>query len=1118
MSESNWVRSLRIKGVLLATSALPFGFVPSIAQAQTAPETAQPAPAADNADVQAAPATDDNAIVVTGIRRSLEKSKDRKRSADTAMDSLTASDISTLPDLSVAEALGRIPGLTVSRFPTGGASPDFPSPEGRGNLIRGLNYTRSEFNGRDAFSANGGRALDWSSVPPELVGAVDVFKNQTADMIEGGIGGTINLRTLEPFDRKGRVIAIALDGTYSDLRKKWAPSGSVTLGDRWQTDMGEFGAMVGYARSKLDSRIHGWQQSAPTPRVLVGGAIPSTNFTGGNRINEFTGVDASQIVGATTGFQMRTNDIDRDRTSYYAAGQWRNDKIKATAKYVNVKNDIDSVERTFEWWPDHDPGATMSVSNLVIDPDFSTAGTSLCNGAGGFPSNPGDCETLIPIGGGLMESGLVSNVNDSWTGVNGNAIGSLGIGKQERTQTKDISLNVQWDATERLSVNVDGHRTRSSAKFMELWGGLNTWASHQINQDLDHPTVEFFIPAGNTFNPGNTRYTGDSAANPIPTPTSLADLNGANWQYAADRFQVGTGKLYALRADLNYDLSGADGGAASWFKDVKFGARYAERSQRNAEMGLNWGAIAPAWAGGYGIVGTFQNPGQAAEGVDFSDFFRGGVVQGDNTVFPFVNEDLLTDYSAFRQYLLAEPQIGTNHPWAPRGTDDGSRFGSPNFNPQDISDITETTKNAYVRVDFGNTFDNGMSLDGNIGLRYSRTGLNSTGFRAYRPLPADAVQPTFVNGPACPAPGAPCVRVRTDDAESRDDIRDFVPDAAVYAAQDPIETDFKSSDVKWLPSFNLKWGLNKDMLVRFAVSKGLNRPNVQDLRGSQEYVVTTTRQNFAPITDPNDPLYGIDRGAQNISVNEVRVSRGNPLLKPTTAWSYDLSYEYYFKGGYVSLATFLKNIRNVQVNGEMSLGTDTIGGQEVPVIYSGPINQSKATVKGFEIGYQQFYDFLPGLLGNLGLQANYTFIKAKTTPPANGADSDGDGIPDEGQTGVYRFGVDHMLGQSKHIANLVGIYQDSKLEARLAYNWRSRYLTTYRDYVTGFPVFNSPSGTLDASLKYQFLPQIQGRVSIANITDAKSKARVQIDQAGTMYDRFSFLNDRRIVVGVLAQF
>src|SRR6187399_2459504 len=97
-----------------------------------------------------------------------------KRHADTFVDSVSASDVASLPDMSVAEALQRVPGVTVTRFPFGGASPDFPSPEGRGNLIRGLGFVRSEFNGRDAFSANGGRALDWSSIPPELVGGIDV--------------------------------------------------------------------------------------------------------------------------------------------------------------------------------------------------------------------------------------------------------------------------------------------------------------------------------------------------------------------------------------------------------------------------------------------------------------------------------------------------------------------------------------------------------------------------------------------------------------------------------------------------------------------------------------------------------------------------------------------------------------------------------------------------------------------------------------------------------------------------------------------------------------------------------------------------------------------------------
>lgn len=200
-------------------------------------------------------AEDDEAVLdtikVTGVRGALQTARNLKRDSDTFVDSISASDVSSLPDLSVAEALARIPGVVVQRFELGGSDGDFPSPEGSGNIIRGLQYVRSEFNGRDAFSANGGRALEWASIPPELIGGVDVYKNQSADMIEGGISGNVNLRTLEPFDRDGRVAVIVADGTYTDLAEEWSPGFSAILGDRWDTDAGEFGLLGSFSTSEL---------------------------------------------------------------------------------------------------------------------------------------------------------------------------------------------------------------------------------------------------------------------------------------------------------------------------------------------------------------------------------------------------------------------------------------------------------------------------------------------------------------------------------------------------------------------------------------------------------------------------------------------------------------------------------------------------------------------------------------------------------------------------------------------------------------------------------------------------------------------------------------------------
>ncbi len=146
---------------------------------------------------------DDNAIIVTGIRASLESAQNIKRNADTVVDATTAQDIGAVPDRSVTEALQRVPGISINRF-AGSNDPDHFSVEGSGVVIRGLNFVRSEFNGRDTFSAGvGGQSLNFADVPSELLGSVEIYKNATADMIEGGLAGTVNLNTRKPFDNKG---------------------------------------------------------------------------------------------------------------------------------------------------------------------------------------------------------------------------------------------------------------------------------------------------------------------------------------------------------------------------------------------------------------------------------------------------------------------------------------------------------------------------------------------------------------------------------------------------------------------------------------------------------------------------------------------------------------------------------------------------------------------------------------------------------------------------------------------------------------------------------------------------------------------------------------------------
>ena len=1028
--------------------------------------------------------SDVSTIVVTGIRAALETAADTKRKADTFVDSVTASDVASLPDMSVAEALQRVPGVTVTRFPYGGASPDFPAPEGRGNLIRGLGFIRSEFNGRDAFSANGGRALDWSSIPPELVGAIDVYKNQSADLIEGGIGGTINLRTVQPFDREGSVLALTADATYGDLVEETAPSYSFSAGNRWETDAaGEFGLLASFSSSKLDSLNNGWQQGAPTPRI-------DPTVTEATGPNKFTGVPASQIEAYVPGFQLRTNNTERERTSYYLAAQWQKETVRTTLTYARVENEIDSLEHTTEWFPDHDTGPRVTMSDITFNDDW-TGNIATCSGPAGQPVAPGDCEVMIPSQR-LMESGLVTDAGDGWFGAYGLPIGTLGIGKHEKATTEDISLNVKWNTTDQLSFNFDAQLTKADADYVEVWGGGTFYANVFTRPELENPQVTFTIDPRMGINRGNTR-TGGSGT--LPAPTSTTDPNGAYWLYAADSFREGTGDLSAFRADGKFDFEGD-----SWFKSVLFGVRYAEREQNNKEIGLNWGGIAPAWSGGAGMFSQMNTP--AWESVNFSNFFRGGVVKGTNQSFPFIRSDLLLNYGAMRNYIEGEPDLAGNHPWNPRGNLDGTGA----YRPEDESDIVETTQNAYLRLDFGKEIgSNGMSIDGNIGVRFVKSDLSSNGSLAYQPFNADTQTQS--------TPDAP----RTPDAESHDDPRDFLPETTAFLEQAATPILVDQNDTEYLPSLNIKWNLNQNMLMRFGASKGMTRANVQDLRASQLVGAQTTRINYPPITDPNDPLFGVDRGAQDINLSRISLTRGNPTLKPTTAISLDTSFEWYFRGGYLSAAVFQKDLENIINTGDQTFDQITLDGQTVDVVYNGQVNQSKAELHGFEVAYQQFYDQLPGWMSHLGIQANYTNIPASADPPGMGVDQNGDGVPDD-LTTSFRFGVTDLLGQSEHIANLIGIYQDDRMEFRLAYNWRSEYLTTYRDWVTGNPIYVDANGFLDGSFRYDFNDNFQVNASISNILDQKEEAYMLLNTDGQTAPRFAFLNDRRIVLGFRYQF
>lgn len=248
-------RSLRSRRAMLLAggccSALVAAALPSAALAQTADQAAPaPAPAPAPADVNAPQPEDQNAIVVTGFRRSLQDSINIKRRERGTVEAVSAEEIGKLPDVSIAESIARLPGIAAQRV------------AGRAEIvsIRGFSpdFTTVLLNGRQQASSGFNRAVEFDQYPSELMGSVVVYKTPDAGITGMGLSGTVDLRTIRPLEYGKRAIAVNLRGQLDEGGgrnadfSKYGGRGSVSYID--QNESGTLGWMMSYAH--LDAPSH----------------------------------------------------------------------------------------------------------------------------------------------------------------------------------------------------------------------------------------------------------------------------------------------------------------------------------------------------------------------------------------------------------------------------------------------------------------------------------------------------------------------------------------------------------------------------------------------------------------------------------------------------------------------------------------------------------------------------------------------------------------------------------------------------------------------------------------------------------------------------------------------
>ena len=404
------------------------------------------------------------------------------------------------------------------------------------------------------------------------------------------------------------------------------------------------------------------------------------------------------------------------------------------------------------------------------------------------------------------------------------------------------------------------------------------------------------------------------------------------------------------------------------------------------------------------------------------------------------------------------------------------------------------------------TIFNGISVTGNAGLRWVQTVDESTGGISY---PTSTWYQSYGTQSCSDPLVSPAVTNISCWLGS---------DVTNFSDGNQTLSDTHKAHINFLPSFNVKFGLTDQWALRFAASRAMSRPDIGYLKN---YVSIS-----APTIDvSNTSNYVTYDSSGNVNGYKFQytASAGNPYLKPVTADQFDLSLENYFS----SVGSFTFDLFYKQFHDYIQFGnyyrTFTNNGVTEQVKVSGPTNAEGAAIKGFEVAYQNFFDFLPGAWSGLGIQANYTHVVNNGITNASLASTTGDGstaVTGNGETDA----IDpHALeGLSKDSYNLVGMYEKGPWAARLAYNWRSTYLVTALDCCVGLPVWEKAMGQLDGSLRYRVNDHVELSLSGTNLTGADTVLVQQVfgdststPGAAAVFQPYAwYKNDRRYQVGI----
>jgi TonB-dependent receptor len=492
--------------------------------AQTSDATVPANDAAPQADAAPAQPAQIQQVQVTGLRSSIRSAEAIKRNADQVVDSINAEDIGKFPDRATGDALQRIAGVQVGR----------DRGETSTVIIRGLPDVVTTIDGNQIFTGNG-RRLSYQDLPVQSIGGLDVYKSATANQLEGGIAGAVNVRLRSPFDVKG----FNATGFLEDRRQKVNgssatsdknnPAGGFAVSNRWNTSYGEIGALVdvqfnrenwGYPVQWVDRPDRIFSVSPDGTAVRLNDDQPIAPLKAGDRLGELPNVGGIYNQGK------------RDRGSIHGALQWKiSPQMDVTAQYLGTgyraRNAVDYILGIVTWTP--------RLTNVVLAPQGD-----YCNTPNG---------SICPIQSAYAGAAQFGGPYD-WDPYT--ATSTWGV--KEHTTTHYLNLGV----------NYKNGPWKASSNF--AWT-KSTYVNDQVIVDQQIPGASI-----NVYTYGRD---GHGGYNTVTTPTSSAALRDPNQFVLRGMVQnwgISTGEQTQWRFDSSYRL-GDDG----FFRSIDSGIRLSQR-------------------------------------------------------------------------------------------------------------------------------------------------------------------------------------------------------------------------------------------------------------------------------------------------------------------------------------------------------------------------------------------------------------------------------------------------------------------------------------------------------------------------------------------------------------